>query len=59
MWEKVIDELQERDAIGDGIPVACHRHPDATEYVSEPGRLSRLAPDGEVYAIIMSTSRLI
>jgi hypothetical protein len=46
MWRSVIDELEQNDAVGAAFPVVCQRHPDIIEYVSEPGRLPRLAPDG-------------
>lgn len=46
MWRSIIDELEQNDAIGNAFPIACQRHPDTVEYVSEPGKLPRLAPDG-------------
>jgi hypothetical protein len=48
MWREVIEELQREDAIGDAFPIACHRHQDTVEYVSEPGKLPRVAPDGKL-----------
>lgn len=46
MWRSVIAELEQEGHIGDAFPVACHRHPDAIQYISEPGTLPRFAPDG-------------
>jgi hypothetical protein len=47
MWRSVIDELENEQAVGDAFPVVCHQHPEAIEYVSKPGVLPRIAPDGE------------
>lgn len=49
MWDTVISELDKEGAVGTAIPIACHRHPDAVEYISKPGQLPRIAPDGECY----------
>ncbi|KAG8218136.1 P-loop containing nucleoside triphosphate hydrolase protein [Butyriboletus roseoflavus] len=46
MWRSIIEELDAQDALGKGLPVACHRHPERVEYISRPGQLSRIAPDG-------------
>ncbi|KAF8128159.1 hypothetical protein EV363DRAFT_1585143 [Boletus edulis] len=46
MWRTIIEELDAQDALGPALPVACHRHSDTVEYVSSPGQLSRIAPDG-------------
>ncbi|KAK2464284.1 hypothetical protein APHAL10511_003741 [Amanita phalloides] len=46
MWSTVLDELQRAGNIGEGLPVACHRHSDIINYISEPGQLPRFAPDG-------------
>ncbi|TFK44429.1 hypothetical protein BDQ12DRAFT_672980 [Crucibulum laeve] len=46
MWRGVIEQLQESGNIGDGFPVACHRHPESAMRISKPGELSQLAPDG-------------
>ena len=48
MWDKVISELQEIDAVGTALPIACHQHPDAVQYVSQPGQLPQIAPDGKL-----------
>jgi hypothetical protein len=47
MWRSVVDELQNEHAVGDAFPVVCHQHPEAIEYVSKPGVLPRIAPDGK------------
>ncbi|KAG6900491.1 hypothetical protein C0993_009801 [Termitomyces sp. T159_Od127] len=46
MWRGVIDELEREQCIGDGFPITCHRHPDNINYVSTPGQLQLIAPDG-------------
>lgn len=46
MWHSIIEELDGQDALGPALPIACHRHRDKVEYVSRPGQLSRIAPDG-------------
>ncbi|KAI9460073.1 hypothetical protein HD554DRAFT_1598622 [Boletus coccyginus] len=46
MWRSILDELDAQDALGPALPVACHRHRERVEYVSFPGQLSRIAPDG-------------
>ncbi|KAF9227364.1 hypothetical protein BS17DRAFT_747823 [Gyrodon lividus] len=46
MWRSIIEELQTNDAIGPALPVACHRHPEKIQYISQPGQLTRIAPDG-------------
>ena len=46
MWGKVIEELEEKGLVGSALPIVCHRHSDKTKYVSEPGQLPQIAPDG-------------
>lgn len=46
MWGKIIEELEEKDLVGPALPIVCHRHSDAVNYVSEPGQLPQIAPDG-------------
>ncbi|KAI0779559.1 hypothetical protein C8Q74DRAFT_1217042 [Fomes fomentarius] len=46
MWREVVEELRKRDCLGSAIPVACQRHPQKVEFVSKPGQLPRIAPDG-------------
>lgn len=46
MWRSVIEELDSQDSLGPALPVACHRHRKTVEYISSPGQLSQIAPDG-------------
>lgn len=46
MWRSIIEELEGIDCLGPALPVACHRHPSVVEYVSKPGILPQIAPDG-------------
>lgn len=48
MWRTVISTLKEDNCVGNAFPVACHRHRDKVQYVSKPGQLPRIAPDGEL-----------
>lgn len=52
MWRGVIEELEEENCLGGGFPIACYRHPDAVTYISEPGKLSQFAPDGEFFSYL-------
>ncbi len=47
MWREVVEELRKRDCLGSALPVACQRHPQKVEFVSKPGQLPRIAPDGK------------
>ena len=49
MWQGVIEELQQEGCLGPAFPVACHQHPDVVEYISEPGKLAQIAPDGGLF----------
>jgi hypothetical protein len=57
MWRSVIDELEQNDALGSAFPIVCQRHPDTIKYVSEPGQLPRLAPDGAYFMSSGHTDR--
>jgi hypothetical protein len=46
MWRNVLEELDAKDCVGNALPIFCHQHKDAVKYVSKPGELSRIAPDG-------------
>ncbi|TFK54494.1 P-loop containing nucleoside triphosphate hydrolase protein [Heliocybe sulcata] len=46
MWRSVLAELESNGAVGQAFPIACQRHPDKVEYISRPGQLPRVAPDG-------------
>ena len=47
MWKGVIDELEDKGCLGAALPVACHRHPESIQHISQPGVLPLLSPDGE------------
>lgn len=46
MWGKIIEELEGKGLVGSALPIVCHRHSDVAKYVSEPGQLPQIAPDG-------------
>jgi hypothetical protein len=46
MWNEVIDMLSETEALGEALPILCHRHPETVQFISEPQALHRFAPDG-------------
>ncbi|PFH53777.1 hypothetical protein AMATHDRAFT_73192 [Amanita thiersii Skay4041] len=46
IWRHIIEELQRQENVGEGFPIACHRHPEKVVYISEPGHLPCIAPDG-------------
>ena len=54
MWRAIIEELQSIDCVGPALPIACHRHSDRIEHVSEPGILPQIAPDGNTYGIVIA-----
>jgi hypothetical protein len=60
MWGKIIEELEEKDLVGPALPIVCHRHPNEVKYVSEPGQLPQIAPDGlfcrKAFPVIILTS---
>ena len=60
MWGKIIEELEEKGLVGSALPIVCHSHPDVAKYVSEPGRLPLIAPDGtlsrKAFPVIILTS---
>lgn len=45
MWQTIINELSEADAIGPGWPIACSRHGEVKS-ATKPGDLDVLSPDG-------------
>jgi hypothetical protein len=55
MWRTVIEELETRQELGEGIPVACNRHPETTVVISKPGELPRFAPDGTCHPVAFSS----
>lgn len=56
MWHSIIEELEAQDSLGNALPVTCHRHHEKVEYVSRPGQLARIAPDGRCH---QSFSRMV
>lgn len=46
MWRSIVEELEANGNIGPALPISCYRHQDKKEYVSEPGQLPQIAPDG-------------
>jgi hypothetical protein len=45
-WTTVLDEMENDDLIGYAFPIICPRHPKTKRFVSEPGELPTLAPEG-------------
>ena len=60
MWGKIVEELEETGLVGPALPISCHRHSKEVKYVSEPGMLPQIAPDGsfchEVLSVIILTA---
>ncbi|KAK4204580.1 putative zinc-finger and helicase domain-containing protein [Triangularia verruculosa] len=46
MWADVCQQLAERGAIGDSIPLCCPRHPDTPIECSDPEDFLRWSPEG-------------
>jgi hypothetical protein len=49
MWKSVIEHLNKEGCVGDALPIACHQHQDSVQYVSQPGELPLISPDGESF----------
>jgi hypothetical protein len=49
MWRSIIEELDSYGCVGEELPIVCHQHPETVEYVSEPGVLPQIAPDGKSF----------
>ncbi|KAI0667327.1 hypothetical protein C8Q78DRAFT_404096 [Trametes maxima] len=45
-WSQILDEMESRDQVGAGFPIACPRHPEQARVISKPGELPTLAPAG-------------
>ncbi|KAI0956522.1 hypothetical protein AcW1_005178 [Taiwanofungus camphoratus] len=45
-WSTIINEMEARDQIGQGLPIVCPRHPDQKQIITKPGELTHLAPGG-------------
>ncbi|KAF9358200.1 hypothetical protein BGX26_002267 [Mortierella sp. AD094] len=46
IWSQIMKQLMDRDAVGDGIPIACKNHPHKTNIVTSPEEFQILAPNG-------------
>ena len=58
-WSTILDEMEKMGQVGFGFPIACARHPDRAEIISEPGQLPSVAPlgrGGDRVTIIVLTS---
>src|SRR5882757_4539842 len=45
-WRTVLDEMENEDQVGFAFPIICPRHPEAKRFVSKPGELPTLSPEG-------------
>lgn len=45
-WSTILDDLEEQELIGQGLPIICARHPEQVNLISKPGELRRYAPEG-------------
>jgi hypothetical protein len=55
MWCTIINELEDENAIGPGIPIACKRHQEI-KFIREPGVLNSVSPDGECNNVLGLTA---
>ena len=46
MWRSIIQELKEQGSVGDGWPIGCTKHRNATK-ATRPGDIDRFAPIGK------------
>ncbi len=46
MWNDVIKRLDSAGCVGDALPIACQQHPNIVQYISRPGELPSISPDG-------------
>ncbi|KAF9173649.1 hypothetical protein BGX20_002554 [Mortierella sp. AD010] len=46
IWPKIMKQLVDRDAVGNGIPIACKNHPHKINIVTSPREFQILAPNG-------------
>ncbi|KAI0088042.1 P-loop containing nucleoside triphosphate hydrolase protein [Irpex rosettiformis] len=46
MWKDVIVRLDSEGCVGDALPIACQQHPEFVQYISNPGELPHISPDG-------------
>lgn len=47
MWTSIINDLQREDSVDSSLPIRCNQHPDDIRYISKPGDLPRVSPDGK------------
>ncbi|OSD04967.1 hypothetical protein PYCCODRAFT_1475560 [Trametes coccinea BRFM310] len=45
-WSTILDEMESRDQIASGFPIACPRHPAQANIISNPGELPLVSPAG-------------
>ena len=43
---EILDEMEDREQIGQGFPIVCPRHPEQAQIVASPKLLSTVAPEG-------------
>ncbi|QRV86468.1 Zinc finger, NF-X1-type [Ceratobasidium sp. AG-Ba] len=53
MWATVLQELDSKNLIGQGFPIACSRHPDYIRAIDHPDMFAVHAPDAMQLPIIM------
>ncbi|THH30127.1 hypothetical protein EUX98_g4067 [Antrodiella citrinella] len=46
MWRSIIEQLEKDHCVGEELPVVCAQHKDRVQYISKPGQLPQIAPDG-------------
>lgn len=48
MWRSIVEDLTERGCLGPALSIACGRHTDKVNAISNPGELPRISPDGKL-----------
>ncbi|KAI8836660.1 hypothetical protein BJ741DRAFT_604837 [Chytriomyces cf. hyalinus JEL632] len=46
IWQNVIQQFDDKDAISGGLPIYCQKHPNETHDVSEAAQFLQFAPSG-------------
>lgn len=46
VWKTILEEMDERDQVGEGFPIVCPRHPDQARLVSKATQLRNSSPEG-------------
>lgn len=49
MWATIVEKLDDVGVLGTSLPIKCHRHPTDVRYISKPGELPLLSPDGTYF----------